>query len=199
LLDLPRIFGTTLATIPLDIPYLSIDGKLLEKWGDRIGAGHGALRVGLVWAGNPRHESDHQRSVSFDLFSALSCLTGVEFFSLQKGNAATEAANSPAGMRLIDLSGEFDDFADTAALIANLDMIVSVDTAVAHLAGAIGKPVWTLLPFFSEWRWMLDRDDSPWYPAMRLFRQPHDGGWEETIAMLVEEMRKIAADSADRS
>jgi hypothetical protein len=111
---------------------------------------------------------------------------GVRFFSLQKGEAAAEAKTPPAGMELTDWTEELKDFADTAALIANLDLVIAVDTAVVHLAGAMGKPVWTLLPYVPDWRWLLQRQDSPWYPSMRLFRHPSRGDWDSVITRVAE-------------
>jgi hypothetical protein len=118
----------------------------------------------------------------------LAQVPGVRFFSLQIGEAAAEAKikTPPAGMELVDWTNELKDFADTAALIANLDLVIAVDTAVAHLAGAMGKPVWTLLPFVAEWRWLLDRQDSPWYPSMRLFRQSSRGDWDSVVARVAD-------------
>jgi ADP-heptose:LPS heptosyltransferase len=111
---------------------------------------------------------------------------GVTYYSLQKGDAATQAINPSLDIRLIDYTEEIIDFSDTAAFMENLDLVISVDTAVAHLAGALGKPVWILLPFVPDWRWMMDREDSPWYPTMRLFRQPSQGDWESVIAHVKE-------------
>ena len=191
LLSLPLVFGTVLGTIPGKTPYITVDQALLEQWQHRIGAGHGRVRVGLAWSGNPRHEADKKRSASLDAFSRFAGLPDVTFFSLQKGIAAEETKNPPKGIKLFDLSEELHDFAETAALIANLDLIVSVDTAVAHLAGALGKTVWTLLPYTPDWRWMLNRDDSPWYPSMRLFRQPSEGDWEGVIALVRAELKEF--------
>jgi hypothetical protein len=116
----------------------------------------------------------------------LSQLPGVCFFSLQKGEAVAEAKTPPPGMELIDWTDELNDFADTAALVAGLDLVIGVDSATIHLAGALGKPVWTLLPFSPDWRWLLDRKDSPWYPSMRLFRQKSRGDWDDVIARVAE-------------
>ena len=121
-------------------------------------------------------------------FAPLARLPGVSFYSLQKGEQAGQARNPPTGLELIDWTEDLHDFADTAALIANLDLVISVDTAVAHLAGAMGKPVWVLLPFVPDWRWLLEREDSPWYPTMRLFRQKAIGQWHEVIERVVEQL-----------
>jgi len=124
------------------------------------------------------HQGNSKRSTSLSSWAPLAGIRGVTFFSLQVGEAAAEAQNPPPGMNLLDLTDSVEDFADTAAIIALLDMVISVDTAVAHLAGAMGKPVWTLLPFTPDWRWLLGRKDTPWYPTMRLFRQRVPGDWE---------------------
>jgi ADP-heptose:LPS heptosyltransferase len=133
---------------------------------------------------------DHLRSPrQLSYFAPLAQLNGVRFFSLQKGEAAKQAVNPPSGLKLTDWTDEFSDFADTAAFIANLDLVISSDTAVAHLAGAMGKPVWLLLPFAPDWRWMLNRSDSPWYPTMRLFRQTKIGEWASAIEQVAEALR----------
>ena len=145
------------------------------------------LRVGLVWAGGvggnqPEQIAlDQRRSVTFDQMTALAGIDGVRFFSLQKGEPAAQAAHPPTGMTLHDFTKDLTDFADTAALIDALDLIISVDTSVVHLAGALGKPVWLLNRFDTCWRWLLDRDDSPWYPSLRLYRQGVPGDWSPTI------------------
>ncbi len=128
------------------------------------------------------------------MFAPLACLKGVTFYSLQKGKTGKQAKNPPAGMKLIDYTDEIGDFSDTAALIENLDLVIAVDTSVAHLAGALGKPVWTLLPFVPDWRWFLDREDSPWYPTMRLFRQPSLGDWESVIHRITHQLHKMVKD-----
>ena len=175
LLELPRLFGTTLDTIPASAAYLHADKELTGAWAERLGPRQG-FRIGLVWGGNPGHLNDHNRSIDPELFRPLIETPGVEAFSLMVGRDG-EAARV-FGDGLSDLAPHLGDFADTAAAIAHLDLVISVDTAPAHLAGALGAPVWTLLPFNSDWRWMLDRDDSPWYPSMRLFRQETPGDWE---------------------
>ncbi len=138
-------------------------------------------KLGLCWSGLPKHKNDRNRSIPLNMFSMLGEMQNITFYSLQKGKAAEQANNPPGGMNLVDYTNDLNDFSDTAALIENLDLIISVDTSVAHLAGALGKPVWTLLPFMPDWRWLLDRADTPWYPTMRLFRQSSIGDWAEVI------------------
>ena len=148
------------------------------------------MKIGLAWAGSDKHKLDTDRSISLDALAPLAQASGVRFFSLQKGPAAAQAKSPPAEMELIDFTDSLNDFADTAALLANLDLVICVDTAVAHLAGAMGKKAWVLLPFAPDWRWMLDRNDSPWYPTFRLFRQPARGDWQTPINQIVEELRR---------
>jgi Tfp pilus assembly protein PilF len=183
LLSLPRIFGTTLENIAAEIGYVSADAESAARWGRRMGR-DARRRIGLVWAGGATHRRDRVRSVSAELLSPLSAVKDAMFFSLQKGNAADQKNLLPTEMELIDWTDELHDFADTAALIANLDLVISVDTAVAHLAGAMGKAVWVMLPRVLDWRWMIERHDSPWYPSMRLFRQPARGDWPGAIQAL---------------
>jgi hypothetical protein len=140
----------------------------------------GRLKVGLAWAGRPTHKYDRQRSISLAALAPLAH-EKIHFYSLQFGDAAAQTATPPPGIKLTDPTGQIEDFADTAALIAELDLIMSVDTAVAHLAGAMGKPIWLLLPFSPDFRWLLNRDDTPWYPTMRLFRQTKLGEWADVI------------------
>lgn len=176
LLSLPLMLGTnSLADIPAPIPYLQVDGKL---WADRV-AGEG-LKVGLAWAGAPRRDSpvqaafDRRRSLPLSSLTPILALPGVRFFSLQKGVVA--------GPGLIDFMAEMTDFADTAALVATLDLVITVDTSVAHLAGAMGKPVWLLNRFDTDWRWLTEGETTPWYPTMRIFRQRTSGDWAGVIA-----------------
>ena len=198
-LTLPLLFGTTLATIPAGPPYLFAHPALIARWGARLGARR-RPRIGLVWAGDPRPNLpeasaiDRRRSLGLAALAPLARVTGADFVSLQKGHGAAEAANPPPGMRLIDPMAEVGDFADTAALIAHLDLVVTVDTSVAHLAGAMGKPVWVLSRYDSCWRWLLDCDHSPWYPTLRLFRQPRPGHWPEVIAAVAEALAGFVAE-----
>ncbi|MFN3326291.1 MAG: tetratricopeptide repeat protein [Bryobacteraceae bacterium] len=173
LLSLPRIFGSTLATIPASVPYLAPPPDRLERWERELPTAR--RRIGLVWAGNPRHKNDRNRSLPVESLRALAGLPGAALVSLQKDQPL------PPGLDFLDLGPHLADFADTAAVIAQLDLVIAVDTSVAHLTGAMGKPAWTLLPFAPDWRWMLDRPDSPWYPSMRLFRQPARGDWESVL------------------
>ena len=187
LMSLPRVFGTRLDTVPADVPYLRAPPDLVQAWRDKL-SGITGLRVGLAWAGSPQHMNDRNRSLALSTLAPLAAVSGATYMALQKGPSAAQAATPPAGMRLVELGTELGDFADTAAVIANVDLVIAVDTAVAHLAGALGKPVWLLLPFAGEWRWLLDRSDSPWYPSMRLFRQPRPGAWGEVLERVVQEL-----------
>ena len=173
LLSLPRLFGTVLDSIPLRVPYVAADPGRVSAWAPRIQGDD--LRVGLVWAGTA---TDPRRATPLAWFAPWSAIPGVRMFGLQKGPAADllEREGPPPGMTIDNLGPEFGDFADTAAAIAHLDLVVSIDTSVAHLAGAMGKPVYLLLPHVPDWRWLLDRTTSPWYPTMRLMRQESPGG-----------------------
>lgn len=187
LMTLPHLFGTDLDSIPARIPYVSADAGAVAGWQDRLAPLPG-LKVGLVWAGDPRPHAfecalvDSRRSVALAELAPLAALEGISFVSLQKGEAAREAR--PDGLALFDAMDEMADFADTAALVEALDLVVTVDTAVAHLAAALGKPTWILSRHDGCWRWMQGRDDSPWYPGARLFRQETRDDWRETIARL---------------
>jgi Flp pilus assembly protein TadD len=190
LLSLPRLFGTVIETIPADTPYLTPDPADAALWRERLAPAPG-LKVGLVWAGRCRSQTaakmiDRRRSMSLAQLAALAACDHVRFYSLQKGDPAEQAATPPAGLELIDLMDQAEDFADTAALVANLDLVISVDTSVAHLAGALGKPVWLLNRFDTCWRWLAGRDDSPWYPTLRQFRQSRPGDWDGVVARVVE-------------
>jgi tetratricopeptide (TPR) repeat protein len=191
LLSLPFVFGTALETIPAKVPYLRAPAARTEHFKQRLESFTG-LKVGLVWAGNPDHKNDSNRSVSLSDLTPLAQIPGVVFLSLQKGPAAAQAKSPPTGMNLIDWTDDLHDFADTAALIANLDLVISVDTAVVHVAGALAKPTWILLPFVPDWRWLLDRDDSPWYPTVQLFRQRTLGDWPGVVARVADRLAEAA-------
>jgi Flp pilus assembly protein TadD len=176
LMDLPRLLGVGLDEIPARVPYLAADAAASGAWRRRLAALPG-LRVGLVWAGNRQYLADARRSLPEAALAALAGIGGISFVSLQKP-PPTAAPPLP----LTDWTGELDDLADTAALIAGLDLVITVDTAVVHLAGALGVPVWLLNRFDTCWRWMLGRQDSPWYPTLRIFRQPAPGDWGGVLA-----------------
>lgn len=186
-LSLPGLCHTRLDNIPAALPYLAADPAKASQWRQCL-TGSGK-HVGLVWKGNPLFENDADRSLpSLDWLAPLSSVAGIQFVSLQKGAGEDEALRPPAGLNILPLGAELQDFADTAALISALDLVISVDTAVAHLAGALGKPCWLLLPDYrTDWRWLTGRSDTPWYPAvMRLFRQPAAGGWQPVITQLTD-------------
>jgi hypothetical protein len=151
------------------------------------------LKVGLAWAGDPRHGRDRHRSVSLPMLEPILYTPGVSFVSLQRGAAAEQIVHLPAGVTLLEIEDRCIDFADTAAAVMALDLVITVDTSIAHLAGALGKPVWILLPFVPDWRWLLRREDSPWYPTARLFRQRSPGAWMEVIMRVAEQLRLLAA------
>jgi tetratricopeptide (TPR) repeat protein len=192
LLSLPLAFGTTLDTIPADIPYMSADPTLREQWASRVDAlvAPGRLRVGLAWSGNPRHNNDENRSLPFAMLAPLLSLD-VTFVSLQPQvrERDVEALAASGALRFEDA---LSDFAQTSALIAALDVVITVDTSVAHLAGALGKAVWILLPTVPDWRWLIGRDDSPWYPSARLFRQHRPGDWPAVIARVSDALQHAA-------
>lgn len=173
-------------TIPVQIPYFSSPAastRNLDSGGKR--------KVGIVWAGSPSHKNDQNRSTSLDYFKPLLDVEGFAFYSLQVGDQSQDINYFGLSGALVDLSGDLDDFAATAAVLEKMDLIISVDTSVVHLAGALGKPVWTLLPFVPDWRWLLGRDDSPWYPSMRLFRQNSPGDWQGVFDNVETALRQL--------
>jgi hypothetical protein len=173
--SLPRLFRTTLETVPRDVPYVSALPQRAAYWRQRLA--RDAFKVGLVWAGNPVNPDPRSRSL--ELFAPLADIGGVSFYGLQKSIEASQPV--PRGMQMAHLGESLTDFAETAAVAVNMDLIISVDTSTAHLAGALGVPVWTLIPSNSDFRWLRDREDSPWYPTMRLFRQRSAGNWTSVI------------------
>lgn len=196
-MSVPLYALTQLDTIPAAIPYVQAPADRLDPWRqmvDRLSP-RPALRVGLVWHGNPASENDAQRSLpSLQTLAPLWRATGVQFFSLQKGNGEREVKRFKGQQPLIDLAPELHNFADTAAAIMQLDLVISVDTAVAHLAAALGKPCWLLLPaYMTDWRWLKERTDSPWYPqVMRLWRQPKGNDWTPVLAQVCEALQTLA-------
>jgi hypothetical protein len=198
LMSLPRLAGTTLENIPASIPYLSADPGLVDAWRERLSSVSG-FRVGICWQGSPGFSHDRMRSVPLQAFAPLARVPGVRLVSLQKG-AGIEQLEAIAGrFAVVDPRPEYDvedgAFLNAAAVMRNLDLVVTVDTAIAHLAGALGVPVWVAIPELCDWRWMQNREDSPWYPSMRLFRQRRAGDWHELFDRIAQ---RVAASSHDQ-
>jgi tetratricopeptide (TPR) repeat protein len=191
IMSLPLAFRTELATVPANVSYLTVPPEALDRWQARVPARQG-LRVGLAWSGNVTHRDDHNRSIAFACLAPLLNIPGLEFFSLQKELREGDAAALAAEPRITDIARQIDDFTDTAAAVTLMDLVISVDTSVAHLAGALGKPVWVLLPLCPDWRWLSDREDSPWYPTARLFRQPAIGDWASVITQVRRQLLERA-------
>ena len=199
LMSLPLLFGTTLDTIPSPTRYLAADTVKASAWAERLRDAQG-LRCGLVWAGGSRPDQpevdamDRRRSLTLDQLAPLADAPGVAFVSLQKGPAGAQAREVAGGFSLIDHTNDLHDFDDTAALVQALDLVISVDTSVAHLAAGLGKPVWLLNRHDTCWRWLLDRDDSPWYGSLRLFRQDQPGDWTAPLTAVRRALAFLAAD-----
>jgi hypothetical protein len=196
LMSLPLMFETTLETIPCRCPYLAVPPDAAAGWRRRLGLEPGRLAVGLVWAGNPGRLTslhaaiDRKRSIPLQRLAPLLAVPGTRFVSLQKDR---RAGDDPAAHGLIDAMDEVESFADTAAIVAALDLVITVDTSVVHLAGALGRKVWLLNRLETCWRWLLDRDDSPWYPSLRQFRQTKSGAWQSVIADAGTALAALAA------
>jgi tetratricopeptide (TPR) repeat protein len=190
MMSVPSCLGTELSTIPADMPYVFADKAKIKSWRKRVEtAGKSRRKVGLVWSGNPTFGNDRYRSMTLADLSTLSELNEVAWYALQKGAAHDQLAAAPEAFRAHDFTTDLHSFDDTAALIMNLDLVIAVDTGVAHLAAALGKPVWMLLPANSDWRWLETRNDSPWYPAMKLFRQAMLGDWAPVVERVSQELR----------
>lgn len=197
-LSIPYYCKTRIDSIPATLPYLKALPDQIAKWESILPADN--IRVGLVWKGSPKFENDADRSIHrLNLLAPLWAVPKVRFISLQKGSGEDEAEHPPAGLSLIHLGSGIKDFADTAAIVASLDLVICVDTAVAHLAGALGKPCWVLLPYYkTDWRWLTGRTDSPWYPeVMRLFRQPEMGNWTAVIAEVGAALERFVKEQGD--
>jgi tetratricopeptide (TPR) repeat protein len=200
--SLPYLFHTRLDTIPGQIPYLKADPARIAYWRDRLAATlpTGVKRIGLAWTGRPTHPNDMRRSLQLHQLGMLAGAGPAVFVSLQKPMPSRDMETMHRFAGMADLSEELTDFGETAALIENLDLVITVDTSMGHLAGALGKPAWILIPKAADWRWMLDRDDSPWYPSVRIFRQQIAGAWDEPMnklrAALSMELAGALADSA---
>jgi tetratricopeptide (TPR) repeat protein len=179
-MSLPRIFETTVDSVPWDGPYIRAEPHRIEHWRRALAPG-ARLHVGLAWAGRPQNWDDRKRSIPLAEFAPLFGLPGLSFYSLQWGEGAAQISSLPAGMRIRDFGDAIRDFSEMAALIASLDLVVTVCTSVSHLAGALGAPTWLLAAYAADWRWLLERDDTPWYPSMRIFRQAGNGDWPGVI------------------
>ncbi len=210
LMSLPAIFNTELETIPAEVPYIFPDAAKVRLWERRLQKGRinvgivwggkssdayrqnkrsGLEHISLEWAGQPANRFASNRLTRLEYFAPLTKIPGIQLYGLQKGTAAAQIKEPSQRMDAINLGEEFNDFSDTAAVIANMDLVISVDTAVAHLAGAMAKPVWILIPFVADWRWLLDRDDSPWYPTARLFRQQTPQRWDDVFKRVADELQ----------
>jgi hypothetical protein len=187
LLSLPGILGTVLEAIPCSIPYLTADPALVAQWRDKLAALDG-VRVGIAWQGNPQYLMDRQRSIPLAQFAPLADLPGVRLISLQKGPGAEQIGQLQGRFPVVDWTADLDErsgpFMDTAAILANLDLVILSDSVLAHLAGALGVTVWMAVPKLPDWRWLLDGEDSPWYPTMRLFRQQAWGNWPDVFQQM---------------
>jgi Tfp pilus assembly protein PilF len=190
LASLPRLFTHDFAEIPEADGYLRAPDAALDRWRTRLGTGGARPRIGLAWAGNPDQDLDRNRSASLAALLPLLDIPGIDFYSLQIGARTAEIAAQGAGTRLADLSGEIRDFVDTAAILSLLDLVITVDTSVAHLAGALGRPGWVMLSALPDWRWHLDRSDCPWYRSLRLFRQPRRGDWASVVREIAARLRR---------
>jgi hypothetical protein len=189
LMSLPRILGTTIDTVPNHVPYLSVPATASLK--QLEAPAHTRLKVGIVWAGGVLYKHNESRSCSLRHFEPLFEVPGVAFYSLQKGVQRDELNLLGWEGWVPDLGQDFKSLSDTTAAIAQLNLLITVDTVTAHLAGAMGKPVWTLLSNPADWRWIVGREDSPWYPTMRLFRQQEPGDWAGVIQRVKEELRDL--------
>lgn len=187
LLSLPRLLATTLQTIPCVVPYLAPSSQKREYWRNKLRP-DGNLNVGICWAG--RKLPDPRRTIPAACLSALAAVSQVNWYSLQINEGGVQGAYPPLNP-LIDLTGSIRDFEDTAALVSCLDLVITIDSAVAHLAGSLAVPTWLLLPFAPDWRWMLGHDDSPWYPTMKIFRQSQPGDWDSVLKRTASALEKF--------
>jgi uncharacterized protein (TIGR03032 family) len=189
LMSLPRVSGATLDNIPASVPYINIDAIRRRKGADAVPALSTRLRkVGIAWAGSPTHRNDRRRSCALQEFLPALRTPGIAFYSLQKGEGSGQLSDLPSDVKVEELESHLQDLGDRALLIAQLDLVITVDTSVAHLAGALGKPVWTLLPYVPDWRWLMEGETTPWYPTMRLFRQTRPGDWPDVMKRVAERL-----------
>jgi hypothetical protein len=191
---MPHRMRTTLQTIPAQVPYIFADDDRLALWRERL-AGYREFKVGIAWQGNPLCPGDRERSIPLAHFEPLARIPGVRLFSLQKGPGTEQLPSVAEAWPVVDFGDELDSeggaFLDTAAIMKHLDLVITSDTAAAHLAGALGVNVWLALQFVPDWRWLLDRSDSPWYPTMHLFRQPRHADWPAVFARIAQELDRV--------
>jgi ADP-heptose:LPS heptosyltransferase len=187
LMSLPLAFGTALNSIPAEIPYIEVAADLVSRWRERMGERR-VPRIGIAWAGSAAHKNNSKRSIALERFAPLLKTRGVAFVSIQKELTQSDAAVLEGHANVLHVGGELGDFADTAAVLSSMDLLISADTSVAHLAGAIGRPVWILVPLAPDFRWLLKREDSPWYPTARLFRQPQLEDWDSVLERVRREL-----------
>jgi hypothetical protein len=186
-MSLPAILGTGLQTIPCEIPYFAIDQQRVAFWAHELESVP-EYKIGVIWQGNPLHTKDRERSFPLAELESVALIPGVRLFSLQKGHGLDQIERVSDRFPVTDLGPRLEDFVETAAVMLNLDLIISADSSPAHLAGALGVPIWMCLPYISDWRWMTGREDSPWYPSMRLFRQRQFGDWNELFSRLARDL-----------
>jgi tetratricopeptide (TPR) repeat protein len=186
--SLPRLLGVGESDLAMTEPYLRADATRVAAWRSRFAELDGALKVGLVWAGRSSHGNDWRRSIPFEQFAPLAAIPDVAFIGMQVGDAGRQTGDGAGALRMLDVGSELSDFADSAALLCALDLLITVDSAPAHLAGALGRPVWNLVPFMPDWRWRGDDQRSRWYPAMRLFRQSRRGDWAGVVERVAGEL-----------
>ena len=191
LMSLPRLFATTIETIPNQVPYLMPTSDLIEQWSQRLAVSSAELKIGMVWSGSVHFPGNHERAMTLSKLEPLLELRGFRFYSLQKGPPSSQLSSLPARLSITDLGGEFADYADTAAAIMNLDLLLTVDTSVAHMGGALGRPTWVMLSRLPDWRWLRERSDSPWYPTMRLFRQQRLNDWPSLVSEVATEIQNL--------
>jgi hypothetical protein len=193
LLSMPFLFGTTVATVPTPIPYIRVDAERVAYW--RQALSHvGGYKVVIAWQGSPKYAGDRQRSIPLKFFAPLARIAGVQLISVQKGVGTEQLGPAARDLVPLDLGRQIDEggdaFVDSAAVMQLADLVITSDTALAHLAGAMGVPVWLVLHFAGDWRWLRGRDDSPWYPTMRLFRQPTTGDWQGVFQAIADALRQ---------
>jgi hypothetical protein len=197
IMSLPLAFKTTLQTIPAKVPYLTVSENVIKKWRAKLTGTD--IKVGIAWAGNPNHVQDLDRSIPLKNLLPILGVRGTRYFSLQKDFRHGDKQILDINSQIVRLDPEINDFQDTAAIMMSLDLVISCDTSIVHLAGALGKPAWVLLPFNPDWRWLLDRSDSPWYPTAQLFRQTSRGEWSTVIDDVCVELEKRVAKKADKA